>query len=215
MKDDRQTNHIQTYKSEVLTLARTAISNPLPPNYCYSANARIKVIKSDFRLPLTVFVAFDPDGGNPDRAIITSSTVPDINGQIPGLKANVSELILARRSYVPILKAVGSILDLGKVDVPSRPGALGFAWRVSDECDAVDISVQLPHAVGEQIGVNEYGDPTYWYGRWVTGYSFTTNERLSREEWALAAAGTNMSIEYHCEPNYANGIPVIVKVFGA
>jgi hypothetical protein len=177
----------------------------LPIGAVLSANARIRVIKSDLRLPTTVFVAFDPDGGNPDRASISSSSnsVPH-----PALKAEVSELLLARRSYVPILKVVGSNLAVGRIDAPSRPGALGFAWRLSDECDAIDLNVQLPHAVGEQI--SEYD---YWFGRWIVGYSFTTNERLSREEWVTAVTGTNMSVEVHGDTNATTGIPYIVKDF--
>lgn len=203
--DNRQANHIQVYRSEALTLARTAGMRPFPENATRYAMARIRLIKSDLRLPTMVFVAFDPDGGNPDKASISSAGYQLPN---PALKASVSELILAKRAYVPILKLVGSGIDVGYVDVPNRPGALGFAWRVSDECDAIDLNVQLPHAVGEMRGEGDY-----WHGRWITGYSFTTNERLSREEWAKAASETNISIEVRDELNLISGCLNIVKEF--
>lgn len=216
--DNRQANHIEVYRSEAKTLARTSsILDDPNENYCQSAQAYIRVIKSDLRLPMTFYVGFDPDGGDPNKAsIIVSQLNPP--KQPPALRAAVAELILCRRSYIPIMRVVGSILDVGKIEIPSRPGALGFAYRVSDECDAVEFSVELPCALGDikgyetgEDGRPDYSLPIYFGGRWVCGYSFTTNERLSREEWTTAVTGTNMMVEVCGGSNAVEGIPTIIK----
>lgn len=216
--DNRQANHIEVYRSETKTLARTSsILDDPNENYCQSAIAYIRVIKSDLRLPMMVYVGFDPDGGDPNNASIIASQInPPL--QPPSLKANVSELLLCRRSYIPILKVVGSSLSVGKVEIPSRPGALGFAYRISDECDAADFTVELPCAFGALKGyeIGEDGQPIdslpiYYGGRWICGYSFTTNERLSREEWTAAVTGTNMMVDVRGGSNPVKGIPTIIK----
>lgn len=199
MNDDRQRNYFQKYTADTKTLAVTHDWQPAS-NTCTLVTARIRITREDTRLPMTVMLAFDPDGGSPDEATITSRQNPRIV---------LSELVLCRRSYVPILKAVGSDLIAGHLDMPTRPGALGFAWKVSDECDAVDIRAQLPHA----LGAVQFKDSInhYFGGRWVVGYSFTTNERLSKEEWSLYVSRTNLMADVSDNSHDHPSTPVLVS----
>lgn len=232
-RDNRQILHYEKYRSEVLTLALTSSgftlnsfgqrTTELGTGFlCLSAKSRIRVRKEDLRLPMTCFVAFEPDGGDPTKASINAFST--LREDVGGLRVAIAELMLVRRSYVPILRLVGSSIEAGLVTVPNRPGALGYAFRVSDECDCVDIEAELPYACGDQTfnTAERPGEPprlVNWSGRWVFGYSFTTNERLGREEWSDAASKTNVMIETTANTTDGvsvpvNGIPTIVKALG-
>jgi hypothetical protein len=193
--DWRDRRYSQVYRSDDQTLALCrgfydergqAPPGNLGVDFDYRSFARIRIVKQDTRLPMTVCIAFDPNEGNPDKASISARDIPSVTA---------AELVLLRRSYVPVKQVVGNMSLAGSIEVPARLGALGIALSFSSECDAVDILVSLFHAQGEYMGeIPELG-PRYASGRWITGYSFTTNERLSIEEWQDAVSRTNMSIE--------------------
>jgi hypothetical protein len=178
--DWRDRRYSQTFRSEVSTLAlcrNYADEENEIGNVCdIQSYARIRIIKQDTRLPMNVCVAFDIDAGNPDKAIISGRQVPTINA---------AELLLVRRSYVPVKQIVGNISQAGSIDFPARLGALGIALEFSSDCDAVEMFVKLVCAQGEKAPPTE-ARSRYATGRWIVGYSFTTNERLSIEEWTDA-----------------------------
>jgi hypothetical protein len=183
-RDDRQRKYFQTYRSETKTLALTA--DRYTDNTCQFVNARIRIRKEDRRLPLIFYVAFEPDGGSPDMAVISGELMPTVT---------VRECILLNRSYIPVINRIGSTVTSGGNCFPGRQGCLGFAIDISADCDAVDISLHLTQALGELNGGTDDGRPTRFGGRWICGYSLTCNDRLSQEEWNDAVTKCNMMCE--------------------
>ena len=205
-RDDRQRKYFQTYRSETKTLALTADRYQVDytGNICQFVNARIRIRKEDRRLPLIFYVAFEPDGGTPDKAIITGDLMPQVT---------VRECVLLNRSYIPIVNRIGSTSIAGGNFFPGRQGCLGFAIDISADCDAVDIALHLTQALGELDGGNDDGRPTRFGGRWICGYSLTCNDRLSQEEWNDAVTKCNMMCETFSDTPYS-GVPVLNNVVG-
>ena len=206
-KDTRQRKFFQTYRSETKTLAICRdVYAPQGNSFLATfINARIRIRKSDRRLPLQFAVAFEPDGGSPDLAFIACPEEP---------KVSARELVLFNRSYIPVVNRIGNV-NLGGANVfAHQMGSTGLAIDFSDDCDAVDISLHLTQALGE-IDINSNPDPTrrkHFGGRWIAGYSITVTDRMSYEEWERAVQECNMMVDSYSDspggvPILCNGVP--------
>jgi hypothetical protein len=181
--DNRQAEYHQKYSAESVTLALCSERSDGAPELCTSLRTRVRITKDDRRLPLYFVVAFEPEGGSPDAAEIVVTGTPSIV---------VAELQLMNRSYVPIVRDLGNPRVGGAVAFPSRKGTLGICAEIHADCDAVDIHLELLPALGGFI--HDRSGPR-WGGRWSCTYSFTCNDRMSREEWTTAVQQTHMQVE--------------------
>jgi hypothetical protein len=196
-KETRQRRYFQTFRSETKTLALCRDENPDISSIANFVNARIRIRKEDRRLPLQFYVAFEPDGGSPDKAIISGAIQPEVT---------VREMVLLNRSYIPVVNRIGSTALGGALGFPGRQGCLGFAIDISADCDAVDISLHLGQALGDLVP----GLSKRYSGRWICGYSITCNDRLSQEEWQSAVSKCNMQCESYSD-QAASGVPVLTN----
>jgi len=201
--DNRQREYFQTFRSETKTLCQCL---PLPygdSNLASYADCRIRIVKHDRRLPLFVAVFFEPNGGDSAEALITSNDIPTVR---------VDELLLCRRSYVPICNVIGNARNGAPIAFPMRKGALGLAVEISRDCDAADVYVHLVQALG---AINLQDNGRRFGGRWIAQYAITCQERLSREEWTKACAETNMQVDISSNqrPSSAPGGQEIVLIY--
>jgi hypothetical protein len=215
-ENNRHREYFQAFRSEVKTLAlcddldRTGDDNPAS-----WIKTRIRVTKSDRRLPLFLTIAFEPSGGSPDNAILmhqhtslsnSFATGPLLQPIVPAI--TVAECILLNRSYVPIVRTIGNLGPNGTYPLSQRPGSLGLSVLSDGDCDAVDLMATLVQALGDRVCPSYQYNVTHpgaidpnplgarYGGRWLFQYSMTCTDRLSREEWESAVQGTNAQIEF-------------------
>ena len=209
-KDTRQKRFFQTYRSETKTLAicRDLQSIQRPSFVCTFVNARVRIRKSDRRLPLQFCVAFEPDGGSPDMAIISQPEEPKISAR---------ELVLFNRSYIPVVNRIGNV-NLGGANIfASQKGSTGLAIDFSDDCDAIDVAMHLTQALGDFNTLAPYGEGQFlrFGGRWICGYSITVTDRMSSEEWERAVQECNMMVECFSDRqsfgDTQGGVPILTS----
>lgn len=200
-KDYRQRKFFQVFRSETKTLALCSDEGALEGIGSNYVNARVRIKKEDRRLPLIFYVAFEPDGGSPDKASMSSGLLPAVT---------VREQILLNRSYIPIVNRIGSTALGGSNPFFSSQGPLGFAIDIGADCDAVDVSMHLTQALGQVRTDKTKGEnaPLRYGGRWICGYSITCNDRLSQEEWTDAVNKVNMMTEIYADISNS-GTPVL------